>query len=697
MSTVDADEANEIEIECDIPPDLPNYTCIQYPGKVNNINNAIGTLGGNDKIQQTFIQFNEFEAHKACNEKKKTKTQTSSKPSNCRKEPYLELHLNPNGVFDHALFGKIRPVKNCILIKKTTRIAKKRRLNEMNAANNNNHKSELEVMGRITSMVTYDELCDFQVFSDLHFPKKIVNNNDTINDKDDLNIIRKSNKRRRIWSLSEDDIPNISKYPLVPQVFASKATPYDDILKRPANKPSKSATKQQTLETKPTEIMFRGKTVPRQPKKGSIWLKWWQDLTKYLSDTNNRNIPQSNNKLSKNEKDSFCRKIRNELVLQIKSYFEQQPIWSKTEILLQKFYIFWYHIKYFTQAPVTQPNENKNMKMSDDTFYDFDIASIVLEKLVLKEEKKNFYLSNTNNTDLENCTKIYLDLKEKEKLISKFLGIVGYKFKNGPFRNSFIKFGFDPRCKDNKTTSRPLQILDYRISKVNGKQLGIESSWSGGRIGKRGKPNTQKTRTSAAMYALMSSQRKPVRNERFLAQEMCADGLLDDMFDVAQNAEYEKVIMERLQFKIKPEKLQSYYQLRNIDIAEVQELIYNEAVGSYNDECLKDCGWFLKKDETKIRELMHQRLEVWMVREGERKKKEAMIASLSAKRRSRSPLVHIREDSQSLDVHVNENEEEKMMELDEMVTVGNESLNRPYDVNDSRLNDDDDCDVFNLL
>eukprot|EP01084_Bolivina_argentea_P077706 140975_1 len=128
MSTSDSTEIKEIEIQCEIPQNLPNYTCIEYPGQINNINNAIDTLGGNDKIQQTFTQFNQFQTQK-------------QSPTHKPKEPYLELHLNPNGVFDHALFGKIRPIKNCILIKKTTKIKKRNKKRKFHQITNNNNQN----------------------------------------------------------------------------------------------------------------------------------------------------------------------------------------------------------------------------------------------------------------------------------------------------------------------------------------------------------------------------------------------------------------------------------------------------------------------------------------------------------------------------------------------------------------------------
>merc|ERR1712048_676748 len=126
--------------------------CIEYPGNVQNIDNALKSLGGIDKIQSTFKQYQKFKE----DESKKTK------------EPFLELNLNPHGVFDHPLFGKIKSGKNCLLIKKTTR---KRKLSQISSSDHDDDEqiisSKIEVVGKVSSMVSFDGLADFQVFPEV--------------------------------------------------------------------------------------------------------------------------------------------------------------------------------------------------------------------------------------------------------------------------------------------------------------------------------------------------------------------------------------------------------------------------------------------------------------------------------------------------------------------------------------------------
>merc|ERR1712157_570626 len=74
---------------------------------------------------------------------------------------------------------------------------------------------------------------------------------------------------------------------------------------------------------------------------------------------------------------------------------------------------------------------------------------------------------------------------------------------------------------------------------------------------------------------------------------------------------------DRLEFKIKPDKRGNYYQLRNIHIKQIQDIINNSDPNSYNAKCDKSIGWILKKDEAKIREIMNKQLLIWIDKEKE--------------------------------------------------------------------------------
>eukprot|EP01084_Bolivina_argentea_P118155 209694_1 len=327
---------------------------------------------------------------------------------------------------------------------------------------------------------------------------------------------------------------------------------------------------------------------------------------KYININKNILLLLLNNKLEEEILNDIYNSRPNETEKKLKEFLIEFIV-HKTEILLKKFYIYWYYIKYFAdRIEITNPNDsNKNVKISEsDTFYDVDIANIVFDR----KQKNNFCMqTKKDKMKIKNNKKIYLEFKEKEKIISKFLGVIGYKFRSGPFRNSFVRFGFDPRDKMNKHIARSLQIIDYRIGKTKAKNLGIIREWSGGRTGTRGRPQEQRDGVFEHLVDVMKGDEMGGDVEQGRDNDEIRGFLGGDMDDMCENDRLEKEIMDRLCFRIKPD--------------------------NFNDVCLKDCGWILKKDEGKIRDLMNERLEKWIVEEKERIKKEQLIEKLQRKKK----------------------------------------------------------------
>ena len=717
---------------------LPRYCIIEFPGTIRNFDAATEMYGGTDKICNTLNKYQEFinvqkEQSKSSNQKKsKSKSSTNKK----KREPFLELNLNPNGVFDHPLHGKFIPFTEEYLLIKIPKIGKPTepiRSTESTKSKRSNHpKSEMdddsddnsndnspntsspdtsmtptnaiintvpiEIMGWLPTLVCYEDLCDFQVFSELKYPQKVTQSmspirgpgpgseeNPTTNSGENVrrNVIRKRRRGQRVWSLRDDDIPNISKYPLVPLVFSAKTEPVKDFLKS-----SKKKRKKKSLTTAVKTVRFDIKTIPHLPHRKSIWMEYHKNLTEYMKEGNehHRDIPgdKSDNevnevgvdnddselsedlnlnvldqtmssinqsdadtqatdskktkesskrrrrrrrrkssktsktsdsdesdeetessKASKSRKSShsrspsksprksrkkplsfsFCQKIRNELTLQIKSYLEQRPIWMKQELLLQKFHIFWYFIKCFSD------------KDTDPTF-DYELAHLV-------DNKRRRYAFKQHKSKRKNTDRIYLNLDEKERILSKLLNIVSYRFKAGPFRNAVVRFGFDPRDPINKNIARPLQVIDYRINKTDGKKLQIEVSWDGGRTITRGKPMNKSRRNQIDVEALKQDKQSiedQEERERKEEEKKC------------------KVLMDQMCFRVKPDKLQMYYQMRNIAIKEVECILGNGNKNSYNESCVNSrrtdsatvLGWIKEKDHKRIRELMNEKLAEWV-------------------------------------------------------------------------------------
>ena len=628
MARSDAD-ATSVETEYEIPPDLPSFACIEFPGTIVNFGKAIETLGGKDNIQDTLAKYTQFEAHSQQQQDKASPTAGTKPP----KEPFLELHLNPNGVFDHALFGKIRRIQNCILIKKTTKVRKHQTHDRSSPA------AKIEVLGRIRSMVTFDELADFQVFSELNYPTsnttQLQARGAAEGDGEEEAVFGKRKGCERTWSLRDSDIPRISEYPLVPPVFASKAAPYDGFLKL-ASKPkakaastTPSAKEKQTLNA--TLVSFARKNgVPKRAKANSVWRRHADSLAQYVKDKAAASQSQSQ---------SVCERIRNELVLQARSYLSVRPVWTKSELVLQRFHVLWRHVKLYDAE-----------QHKDGAYHDADIAQICTER------KKQVLGKHKGKRKMKAEAQLELGLSEKQRVLGKVLGVVCFKFRNGPFRNSVVKFGFDPRDKAHKNVARPLQMMDYRISKRDGDKLGIESEWTGGRGVQRGKPKERRARSE---YFARLSQRD-------------GDAEQEEQREEAE-ARQQQAMLRRLRFEAKPNKLGAYYQYRNIGIKGVQRIIHNDDAESYNKECDAQCGWIRKADDARIRELMDARLESWMRTEaqakakGKRSKKKRkrtfleMDAGQDEEEGAKKQRVEI---AASASPDVNEDEDEKRMEVE---------------------------------
>ena len=239
---------NILNIKCNIPKNMDKYLLIEYPGKILNVDNAVNTLGGMDTIRDTMnkywdykcslnqqlkskieskkmLQIKQIQTNKLINERDNVSNINYNKGR--KLEPFMKLSFNPNGVFDHPLFGKINDKNNSLLIKITKKVKKK---------NKNIVKiDKIDIIGEVTNIVEYKGLADFQVYSELKYNNNIFNNNNNqLNDVSgiDMNKINGFNlklKNKRLWNINSESIANgLELYPLIPNVFAVQDKPYDD-------------------------------------------------------------------------------------------------------------------------------------------------------------------------------------------------------------------------------------------------------------------------------------------------------------------------------------------------------------------------------------------------------------------------------------------------------------------------------------
>lgn len=543
---------------CSFGGSFPEYTCIEYPSRnIRNADEAIANLGG-QKVIEDIVN--------------KRKTEGNNNSVN---KHFLELHFNREGMFDHPIFGKMNAVKNCILLKKTTRIKKartrkrKREPNSNISGNSNEMREEvkIEVCGKISTVVTFDGLADFQVFSDA---------------KDMEN--EKKRKKHSLWSL---DTSNYN--PLVPNAFACRDQPYLQLMKKlemknvsnednilfgvrergskrrkinPENQTTNVMKKQlgnynkkkkKKLTINPIDIRFDSELIPLCPPLNSKYRISWDLFEKYLAD----------GIFGVGVGDE----IRMNLFSQLNNYFKVKPIWTKYELLLQPFYIPWEMIKKYSF--------NVN----------FAVDAQVIESIVMKHCKRL-------QMDEFNCEmKIYLNMNEKKKLICGLLfPVISYRFIDGPFRNALIRYGFDPRLSKNAMICRHLQCIDFRINKKHANKLGIIEQYQmcGNRPQKRGKPEI-----------------RPIPNASYS--------------NISQSTDEIQTEYKVLAYILPPKRMQFQYQLGNIADEEIKKVINNSTV---NAQCNKMNGWLNIQDLNQIRTLMKHKIKEWIKERNNKKSDE---------------------------------------------------------------------------
>ncbi|ETO23349.1 hypothetical protein RFI_13834 [Reticulomyxa filosa] len=73
--------------------------------------------------------------------------------------------------------------------------------------------------------------------------------------------------------------------------------------------------------------------------------------------------------------------------------------------------------------------------------------------------------------------------------LRQLLPVIGYRFAQGPWRQSWIRYGFNPQLRTLRVLAAPLQIVDFRLNKSTASLFGVVAkSDMCHRILSRGKP-----------------------------------------------------------------------------------------------------------------------------------------------------------------------------------------------------------------
>uniref|UniRef100_A0A0K2U277 General transcription factor IIIC, polypeptide 5, 63kDa [Macaca mulatta] n=1 Tax=Lepeophtheirus salmonis TaxID=72036 RepID=A0A0K2U277_LEPSM len=169
---------------------------------------------------------------------------------------------------------------------------------------------------------------------------------------------------------------------------------------------------------------------------------------------------------------------------------------------------------------------------------------------------------------------------EKLKYI---LPSLGYYFTTGPWRNQWVRFGYDPR---KNIESALYQTLDYRVRLQGGARHKV------------------KAKRSYANYLLpYKAMSWSKAKTSIITREVFEENIpKDDTLDKKEEEERLKDIYLFRSGRIPPYR-QMFYQFKDLQHEEAQNLI-RKSYFSRNSKCNEKSGWFLPGTDQKLRDLL---------------------------------------------------------------------------------------------
>jgi len=169
------------------------------------------------------------------------------------------------------------------------------------------------------------------------------------------------------------------------------------------------------------------------------------------------------------------------------------------------------------------------------------------------------------------------------KYLKLVLPVVAYYFSSGPWRNQWIKYGYDPR-KDQEAAK--FQTLDYRLRfRAGARILPVESKRKSIVVSRHKVINTTKAKTSIIDLDDTNLGHKKANEDEVAEQE-------------------EKI---RDAYLFRPGRLppsrQVFYQYKSLTVSEAQILIENYKLGS-GIPCDEKNGWYKRGLEEKLRNIL---------------------------------------------------------------------------------------------
>ena len=160
--------------------------------------------------------------------------------------------------------------------------------------------------------------------------------------------------------------------------------------------------------------------------------------------------------------------------------------------------------------------------------------------------------------------------KISDKQLKMILPVVAYYFSNGPWRNQWVRMGYDPR---RDVSASKYQTLDYRIRIHGGTRKLVQ--------------NKRKSSILNPYKTVIPSSNKPKTSVIDLSDSTTKEQSLEEM-----NEQEEKL---KDAYLFRPGRIppfrQMFYQFRNIEIPEL-DLLMDKHKGETDKECDEKHGWF---------------------------------------------------------------------------------------------------------
>jgi general transcription factor 3C polypeptide 5 (transcription factor C subunit 1) len=185
--------------------------------------------------------------------------------------------------------------------------------------------------------------------------------------------------------------------------------------------------------------------------------------------------------------------------------------------------------------------------------------------------------------------------------LREFLPVVAFRFARGPFRHCWVRYGFDPRTDPD---ARRFQAIEFRVPRAQASRwrarLAAAGAMRQGAAAEEGGEGDDEGKQERQQKSNEDAEEEQEPNEEEEEEEEEED--MDNGVDGGA---------EDSAFRIMPQKLVTRFQICDLAIQSVQQLIETAPVAPRFNATT---GWFMRETLAKVRAAMHVRGQLWLQR-----------------------------------------------------------------------------------